>query len=64
MKIEDFQPGKFRQQYQYRSFSPGATLADAVFIPPPHDEVPRLMGDLEAFFTGGNHLTPPSASTA
>lgn len=36
----------------------GASLADAVFIPPHHDHVPALMGDLEAFWHNGEILVP------
>jgi Fic family protein len=39
-------PGAFRTSQNWIG---GASLNDAVFIPPPHHEVERLMGDLENF---------------
>lgn len=39
-------PGHFRSSQNWIG---GASLNDAVFIPPPHHELDRLMGDLENF---------------
>lgn len=39
-------PGQFRTSQNWIG---GASISDATFIPPPHSEVPRLMGDLEKF---------------
>lgn len=39
-------PGQFRTSQNWIG---GASISDAVFIPPPHQEVARLMGDLEKF---------------
>lgn len=39
-------PGQFRTSQNWIG---GASIADATFIPPPHLEVSRLMGDLEKF---------------
>jgi Fic family protein len=44
---EHKQPGEFRSSQNWIG---GSSLADAVFIPPHQNDVPVLMGDLEAFW--------------
>ena len=48
-------PGQFRTSQNWIG---GASISDATFIPPPHDEVPRLMGDLEKFTHSKEILLP------
>jgi len=48
-------PGEFRKGQNWIG---GATLADAVFIPPAHTSVPDLMGDLERFIHDDAHPFP------
>lgn len=48
-------PGQFRTSQNWIG---GASIADAVFIPPPHNEVSRLMGDLELFSHNQDILLP------
>ncbi|HKK40270.1 MAG TPA: Fic family protein [Cryomorphaceae bacterium] len=48
-------PGEFRSSQNWIG---GASLADAVFIPPPHHDVNRLMGDLEKFIHGEEFPLP------
>ena len=48
-------PGEFRSSQNWIG---GASLNDAVFIPPPHHEVGRLMGDLENFLHNDDIQVP------
>lgn len=52
---EHKQPGEFRTSQNWIG---GASLADAVFIPPHQDGVPELMSDLERFWHNGNIQVP------
>jgi len=49
-------PGKFRKSQNWIG---GATINDAVFVPPPHTEINELMGDLENFLHNENFDVPP-----
>jgi Fic family protein len=48
-------PGQFRRSQNWIG---GATISDAVFIPPPHQEVSNLMGDLERFAHNSEYPFP------
>src|SRR6056297_2406 len=46
VRVEKKQPGEFRTSQNWIG---GATIKDAVFIPPVHSSVPGLMSDIEKF---------------
>lgn len=48
-------PGQFRTSQNWIG---GASIAEATFIPPPYQDVPRLMGDLEKFSHSNEILLP------
>lgn len=49
------QPGEFRRSQNWIG---GSSLKDAVFVPPIHEEVHRLMGDLEKFINNDTIQVP------
>ena len=49
------QPGDFRKSQNWIG---GASLSDALFIPPHHDELLELMSDLEEFLNNINQPLP------
>jgi len=47
-------PGEFRKSQNWI----GATLKDAIYVPPHHKEIPDLMGDLEIFLNDNESCVP------
>lgn len=57
------QPGELRRSQNW--IGPGGcTLATARFVPPPHEEVPQALGDLEKFLHGDQGGLPPLVKIA
>lgn len=52
---ENKMPGEFRVSQNWI----GVSLKDAAFVPPHHDHVPGLMGDMETFLHNDTELVPP-----
>lgn len=53
---EHKQPGEFRTSQNWIG---GSNLTNAAFIPPHHENVPELMGDLENFWHNDAIMVPP-----
>jgi Fic family protein len=52
---EDKQPGEFRKSQNWIG---GASISEATFVPPIHENIAKLMGDLENFMHDKNLLLP------
>ncbi|WZL89794.1 Fic family protein [Salinimicrobium sp. 3283s] len=55
VREQEKQPGTFRSSQNWIG---GTSISDAVFIPPPHQEVNPLMGDLEQFLHNTDIAVP------
>ncbi len=51
------EPGELRRSQNWIGPA-GCTLATASFVPPPHEDVPRLLGELETFLHAQDGLPP------
>jgi Fic family protein len=56
-------PGEFRKSQNWIG-PPGASLTEAIYVPPPPEAVLPTMGDLEAFFHSKNNNIPPLVKIA
>lgn len=54
-------PGNFRHSQNWIG---GTSPSTARFVPPPHDEIPRILGDLEKFIHSKNKQFPPLIKAA
>lgn len=52
---QDMTPGELRRSQNWIG-PPGCTLSEATFVPPPHHEVPNMLGDLEKFIHSESSL--------
>ncbi len=50
-------PGEFRQSQNWLGPA-GAPLRDALFVPPPHDQVDELMSNIEKFIHADDNIPP------
>jgi len=50
-------PGEFRTSQNWNG-PPGCTLAQALFVPPPHDQFPEILGAFESFLHSDGELPP------
>lgn len=58
---ENKTPGEYRKSQNWIG---GSTINDAIFVPPSHTEINKLMGDLENFLHNENINVPPLIKAA